>query len=212
MNDGAGGAGRASTVSPLSDSLARPLTDLRISVIDNCNFRCDYCMPRDVFGDDCPFLPPDALLSVDEIERLVRIFAGLGVTTVRLTGGEPLLRPDLPEVITRLAATPGIIDIGLSTNGFHLATQAEQLRWAGLRRVTVSLDSLDNATWRRITGSTASVGRILESIDAAVDSGFDPVKINMVVQRGVNDGEILDMAQRFRRQVFHLRFTVSVAG
>jgi len=196
----------AGVPTPLSDVLARPLTDLRLSVIDNCNLRCGYCMPRDMFGDDYPFLSPEVLLSVDEIERLVTLFAGLGVTTVRLTGGEPLLRPDLPEVIARIATIPGIRDIGLSTNGFHLATQATQLRWAGLRRVTVSLDSLDDATRRRITGGNIAVERILESIDAAVEAGFDPVKINVVVQRGVNDGEILDMVSRFRRPVFHLRF------
>jgi cyclic pyranopterin phosphate synthase len=190
----------------LRDRLSRPMTDLRISVIDSCNFRCTYCMPREKFGDDYVFLSQEELLSFDEIERLVRILASLGVTTVRLTGGEPLLRQWLPSLIERILAVPSINDCGLTTNGYHLAAMAGELYEAGLRRVTVSLDSLDDRTWGRINGRGYPVDQIMKGIDAAAALGFNPVKINMVVQRGVNDGEIMEMIRTFRRSGFHLRF------
>ncbi|TFH05718.1 MAG: GTP 3',8-cyclase MoaA [Spirochaetales bacterium] len=182
------------------------MRDLRLSVIDDCNFRCTYCMPREKYGEDFQFLTPEERLTFDEMVRLVGVFAGLGVTKVKLTGGEPLLRPWLPELVERLTAIPGISDIGLITNGYHLEKVALRLKQAGLRRVTVSLDTLDDATWRAINGRGYSVSRVLDGIQAALDAGFSPVKINAVVQRGVNDHQVLDMVERFRSNDYRLRF------
>nr|WP_232226799.1 GTP 3',8-cyclase MoaA [Algiphilus aromaticivorans] len=189
------------------DALARPLRDLRISLTDRCNFRCTYCMPRHVFGPDHEFLPRAELLDFDEIVRSARIFAELGVRKLRITGGEPLLRPDLETLIERLAALPGIEDISLTTNASRLtAERARGLHAAGLRRLTVSLDAIDDTTFRRIVDVQTPVARILEAIDHAVDAGLAPVKINAVIKRGLNDDQIEPLAQYFRHSGCVLRF------
>jgi cyclic pyranopterin phosphate synthase len=188
-----------------ADTLGRPLRDLRISVTDRCNFRCVYCMPRDVFGPDHEFLPHDELLSFEEIARLAGVFVGLGVKKIRLTGGEPLVRRDLHRLIGLLAKLPDI-DLTLTTNGSLLAKKAQALRDAGLQRITVSLDSLDDATFRAMNDADYPVERVLEAIEAAAAAGLAPVKVNMVVKRGVNDHQILDMAQRFRGTGHIVRF------
>jgi cyclic pyranopterin phosphate synthase len=189
----------------LLDSLGRPVRDLRISVTDRCNFRCVYCMPKTVFGRDYPFLPRADLLSFEEIVRVARIFAGLGVKKIRLTGGEPLLRRGVTELIAALAAIPGI-ELTLTTNGSLLPKLARPLREAGLTRVTVSLDALDDAVFRRMNDVDFPVADVLAGIDAAAAAGLAPVKINMVVKRGTNDGEILPLAEHFRGSGHILRF------
>src|SRR5690554_435192 len=171
----------------LTDQLNRPFRDLRISVTDRCNFRCSYCMPADVFGEAYRFLPKDELLTFEEIARLARVFAGLGARKVRLTGGEPLIRKELDKLVALIAAIPGLDDIALTTNGYFLPQQAQALRDAGLRRVTVSLDSLDNTVFRALNGGQADVGQVLAGIEAAERAGFAPIKINAVIKRGVND-------------------------
>jgi GTP 3',8-cyclase len=191
---------------PLADTLARPLRDLRISVTDRCQFRCTYCMPREVFGRDFAFLPRDELLTFEELTRLGRVFAGLGVRKLRLTGGEPLLRRDLERLIAMLAGIDGIQDIALTTNGALLARKARTLAAAGLRRVTVSLDSLDDAAFMALNDAGFPVARVLEAIAAASDAGLAPVKVNMVVRRGQNDQSILPMAGHFRHSGHVLRF------
>jgi GTP 3',8-cyclase len=188
------------------DSRSRPLRDLRISVTDRCNFRCTYCMPKEVFGRDFHFLPAGELLTFEEIARLARIFAGLGVEKLRLTGGEPLLRRDLPALVQMLADIPGIADLTLTTNGVLLAKLAPALKSAGLQRVSVSLDSLDDAVFRAMNDVDMPVARVLEGIDAAVHAGMGPIKINVVVKRGVNDAGILDIAAHFRGTGCILRF------
>ncbi len=197
MQDGDAGA-RLDTMDRMQDTLGRPLRDLRISVTDRCNFRCVYCMPREVFGPNHPFLPRSALLTFEEIERLVRVFARHGVRKLRLTGGEPLLRRDLPRLIEMLAAVPGIDDIALTTNGALLAGRAQALADAGLRRVTVSLDSLDDDVFRAMNDVDMPVARVLSGIEAAAAAGLAPVKVNMVVKRGLNEQSVLEMAERFR--------------
>ncbi|AZB43123.1 GTP 3',8-cyclase MoaA [Bacillus sp. FJAT-42376] len=187
------------------DTLQRPLRDLRISVTDRCNFRCRYCMPEEIFGPDYSFLPSDNILSFDEIERLTRTFAELGVEKVRITGGEPLLRKDLPVLIKKLRAIEGIKDIAITTNGSLLKKQAHALKEAGLHRVTVSLDSLDEERFRSLNGNKSSVLRVLDGIQAAKEAGLQ-VKINMVVQKGKNDQDILPMAKYFKEQQHILRF------
>ena len=195
---------------PLLDRRARPLRDLRISVTDRCNFRCVYCMPKATFGPHHAFLPHDALLTFEEIERLARLFVGFGVDKIRLTGGEPLLRRDLPTLVERLArlSTPDgrPPDLTLTTNGVLLARHARALKNAGLARVTVSLDALDDALFRRINDADFPVASVLAGIDAAQSAGLAPLKINMVVKRGLNDGEILPLARRFRGTGAVLRF------
>jgi cyclic pyranopterin phosphate synthase len=183
---------------PLSDALARPLRDLRISVTDRCNFRCTYCMPRDVFGDDYEFLPQAEVLSFEEIVRLARVFHGLGVEKVRLTGGEPLLRKGIDQLVAMLREALPTVDLTLTTNGSALKSQARALRAAGLDRITVSLDSLDDATFRRMNDADFPVARVLEGIEAADAAGLAPIKVNMVVKRGVNDTQVADMAAHFR--------------
>jgi len=192
--------------SPIEDQLQRPLRDLRISVTDRCNFRCGYCMPKEVFGRGYDFLPKTDVLSFEEIARLARIFVGLGVEKLRLTGGEPLLRRNLPQLVTGLAGVNGLRDLTLTTNGSRLVEEAQALRAAGLRRLTVSLDALDDATFRAMNDVDFPVHRVLRGIEAAAEAGFTPIKINMVVKRGVNDGEIVAMAEQFRRPEFILRF------
>ena len=190
----------------LHDSLARPLRDLRLSVTDRCNFRCTYCMPKDVFGRGYDFLPKDAVLTFEEYARLARVFVSLGVEKVRLTGGEPLLRRNLDRLVAQLSALDGLRDLTLTTNGSRLVEQAPALRAAGLRRLTVSLDALDDATFRAMNDVDFPVHRVLRGIEAARAAGFAPIKINMVVKRGVNDHEIAPMAERFGGRDFILRF------
>ena len=189
----------------IKDALGRPLRDLRISVTDRCNFRCRYCMPEEVFGPDYPFLPREKILQFEEIVRLVRIFADLGVEKIRITGGEPLLRRDLPELIRMISEVEGIRDIALTTNGTLLARHAEALRSAGLKRVNVSLDAIDDEIFQRMNGGKSSVRPVLEGIEAAARAGLR-VKVIMVVQKGVNDGQILPMARHFRGTGHILRF------
>jgi GTP 3',8-cyclase len=189
-----------------TDRLARPLRDLRVSVTDRCNFRCTYCMPKDVFGRDYAFLPRAELLSFDEIARLARLFAQHGVTKIRLTGGEPLLRRDVERLVEMLAAIDGIADIALTTNGAGLAAKADALKAAGLSRVTVSLDALDDATFSAMNDVGFPVGRVLDGIEAASAAGLSPVKVNMVVRRGVNDHCVVPMAGHFRHSGHILRF------
>ena len=189
----------------LADTLGRGLRDLRISVTDRCNFRCVYCMPREVFDHDFKFVAHDQVLSFEEIARMARIFAGLGVKKLRLTGGEPLVRRDLHRLVAMLAAIPDI-DLTLTTNGSLLPKQAASLAKAGLKRVTVSLDSLDDATFRAINDADFPVAKVIEGIEAAADAGMAPIKINMVVKRGVNDGHVLAMAERWRGSGHIVRF------
>ncbi|MBI5157239.1 MAG: GTP 3',8-cyclase MoaA [Acidimicrobiia bacterium] len=188
------------------DTLGRPLRDLRVSVTDRCNFRCTYCMPREVFGRDYQFLERSLLLTFEEITRVVRLAAGLGVTKVRLTGGEPLLRKGLPDLVAMLAVVEGIDDLTLTTNGSLLARDAVALASAGLRRVSVSLDSLDDATFMAMNDAGFPASKVLEGIDAAAAAGLGPIKINMVVKRGVNDGDVVAMAERFRGTGHIVRF------
>ena len=191
---------------PLADTLARPLRDLRISVTDRCQFRCTYCMPREVFGRDFAFLPRAQLLTFEELTRLARVFADLGVRKLRLTGGEPLLRRDLDKLVAMLAGIGGIQEIALTTNGALLAGKAWALAAAGLRRVTVSLDSLDDTVFMALNDAGFPVARVLDAITAAADAGLAPVKVNMVVRRRVNEQSILPMAAHFRHSGQVLRF------
>ncbi len=189
-----------------ADARGRPLSDLRISVMDRCNFRCPYCMPRATFGDDYRFLTAAERLSFDEIARLARLFAGLGVRKLRLTGGEPLLRAGLSELVGELSAIDRIEDLALTTNGVLLAQHASELAAHGLKRVTVSLDTLDPETFRRMSGGFDGLERVLDGIRAAAEAGLAPIKINAVIQRGVNDGQALPMARHFRGSGIVLRF------
>ena len=186
--------------------LGRPVRDLRISVIDSCNFRCPYCMPAEVFGQDYRFLSPSELLTFEEIARIARILGRLGVVKVKLTGGEPLLRPWLPELVRGLSSIDGIEDIALITNGARLARMAHPLRDAGLRRVTVSLDSLDEDTFGRMNGRAHRLAPVLQGIEAATAAGFPGIKLNAVVIRGINDHQALDMVRRFRGTGHVVRF------
>jgi GTP 3',8-cyclase len=190
----------------LFDALARPLRDLRISVTDRCNLRCTYCMPREVFGPGFTFLEHRDLLTYEEIARLARLFVGFGVEKIRLTGGEPLLRRELPRLVGQLGAIPGLRDLSLTTNGLLLPGQAAALAAAGLGRVSVSLDSLDEEVFRKMNGAEASVERVLAGIDAAQRAGLRPIKINAVVQRGVNDHTLVDLARHFRGSGHVVRF------
>lgn len=196
-----------SSASQPVDLLGRGLRDLRISVTDRCNFRCTYCMPKEQFGADHDFLPRSALLDFDEIERLVRRFAEHGVRKIRLTGGEPLVRPRLPELVERIAGVAGIDDIALTTNGSLLSQQrSRELADAGLSRVTVSLDALDDEVFMAVNDVGFPVGRVLEGIENAAEAGLGPVKVNAVVKRGVNEDQILPMAGYFRGSGHVLRF------
>ena len=189
----------------MRDRLGREMRDLRISVTDRCNFRCRYCMPREVFGAGFEFLPRNEILSFEEIARVARIFAAQGVRKLRLTGGEPLLRHDLPSLVRMLAAIPDV-DIALTTNGSLLAEQAVALADAGLKRITVSLDSLDDAVFRAMNDAEFPVARVLDGIDAADAAGLKPVKINAVVRRGINDHTVVDLARHFRGTGHIVRF------
>ncbi|NUM52945.1 MAG: GTP 3',8-cyclase MoaA [Candidatus Hydrogenedentes bacterium] len=191
---------------PVVDSLTRPLHDLRISVTDKCNLRCTYCMPADHYHDSYEFLTRAELLSFEEIARVARLFVQAGVSKLRITGGEPLLRKDLPVLIAMLREIPGVMDLALTTNGILLPQLADALKVAGLDRVTVSLDSLDDEVFKRMNGRNVSVQTVLDGIRAAEDAGLGPIKINTVVQRGVNEDGVLALAQRFRGTGAVLRF------
>jgi GTP 3',8-cyclase len=187
------------------DKLGRPIRDLRISVTDRCNFRCTYCMPKEVFGDDYVFLPKDELLSFEEIERFAKLFASLGVEKLRLTGGEPLMRRDLPVLVEKLLKIEGIEDIGLTTNGVLLRQYAQPLYDAGLRRLNMSLDALDPEIFGKMNGRGIKPDFILANIEHAQKIGFE-IKVNMVVQKGVNESEILPMAAYFKERGIMLRY------
>lgn len=189
----------------ITDKLGRPIRDLRISVTDRCNFRCSYCMPKEIFGDDYVFLPKSELLSFEEMERFARIFASLGVKKLRITGGEPLMRRDLPRLIEKLMGIEGIEDIGLTTNGVLLKQYAQPLYDAGLRRLNMSLDALDPDIFGKLNGRGIKPDLILSNIDYAQKIGFE-IKVNMVVQKGANEGEILPMAAYFKERGITLRF------
>lgn len=191
---------------PPRDAFGRVLTDLRISVVDRCNFRCPYCLPEDQYPEHHPFLDKRERLSFEEIVRLTGIFAGLGVTKLRLTGGEPLLRRELPKLVSWLANVPGIADIAMTTNGTLLPRSVEALREAGLSRITLSLDSLDPAIYRQLSGRRGEVDEALAAIDAAERAGYGSLKINCVVMRGINDDGVLDLVARFRGTPHVVRF------
>jgi len=200
---------RVSQIQPaggVTDRLERPVRDLRISVIDRCNYRCPYCMPEEVFGDGHQYLPRQHWLTAGEIKRVASLFVGLGVTKLRLTGGEPLLRRDIVEIVSALAQIGGVEDLALTTNASRLAGRAAQLRDAGLQRVTVSLDSLDQDVFARMNGGRGDVSTVLGGIEAAISAGFDPVKVNVMVQRGVNDHTVLPLLERFRGTGVIVRF------
>ncbi len=194
----------------LGDALGRPLRDLRISVTDRCNFRCSYCMPKDVFDKDYPYLPHSALLTFEEITRVARLFAAHGVRKIRLTGGEPLLRKNIEILIDQLSGLRTVdgepLDLTLTTNGSLLARKAKALKAAGLDRVTVSLDGLDDAVFRRMNDVDFPVADVLEGIEAAREAGLGPIKVNMVVKRGTNEHEIIPMARHFKGTGVVLRF------
>ncbi|MCZ6892184.1 MAG: GTP 3',8-cyclase MoaA [Chloroflexi bacterium] len=190
----------------VTDTLGRPVRDLRLSVTDRCNFRCPYCMPAELFGERYQFLPKPELLTYEEMARLTRVLVKFGVTKVRLTGGEPLVRTDVELLVGMLAEIDGINDLTLTTNGFLLAQKAQALREAGLHRVTVSLDSLDDDIFRRMSGRDYDTKRVLEGIRVAEEVGLRPIKINAVVQRGVNDHTIVELARHFKGTGHIVRF------
>jgi GTP 3',8-cyclase len=190
----------------LLDTFDRPLRDLRISVTDRCNFRCTYCMPKEVFGKDFQFLDRSSLLTFEEIERTARVLVAAGVEKIRITGGEPLVRAQVERLVAKLAAIDGLLDLTLTTNGSLLARRAVMLRDAGLRRVTVSLDSLDESVFRAMNDVDFPVASVLEGIEAAVAAGLGPVKVNAVVKRGLNDAGVVALAGRFRGTGVTVRF------
>lgn len=192
-------------LSDVTDVFKRPLSDLRISVTDRCNFRCSYCMPAEIFGADFPFLEESKLLSFAEIHKLITLFVPLGVRKIRITGGEPLLRPHLDKLIGIIGQIDGITDIAVTTNGSLLPQMADKLRKAGLKRISVSLDSLDNERFALMNGRGFPVQKVLDGIEAAADTGMK-VKVNMVVRKGVNDQDVVPMAQYFYEKGHVLRF------
>ncbi len=190
----------------LYDKFGRPIRDLRISVMDKCNFRCPYCMPAEIFGEDYKFLTNTQMLSDDELVRLTKLFVQVGVTKLRLTGGEPLLRPNIIELVRRLATIPNIEDLAMTTNASYLPKYATALRDAGLHRLTISLDSLDEAVFQQMNGYKSTVAAVLKGIQSAEDAGFSPLKINCVVKKNVNDYTIADLARHFRNTPHIVRF------
>ncbi len=196
----------AQPVRGVLDKFARPLKDMRISVTDRCNFRCVYCMPVEIYGERYQFLPKPQILTFEEITRLARIFVKLGVTKLRLTGGEPLVREDLHRLVGMLSRIPGVEDLTLTTNGYLLAQQAQALKDAGLMRLTVSLDSLDDEVFGKMNGRGFGVKRVLEGIRKAEEVGFGPIKINAVVMKGVNDHTVVDLARYCKEQGYIIRF------
>ncbi len=199
-------AGPLERVAPVADRLGRTLRDLRISVIDRCNFRCPYCMPEEHYPEHYEFFRPAEWLTLPEIQRLAGVFAGLGVSKIRITGGEPLLRKDLPALVAGLIGLAGIEDLALTTNGVLLQRHASALREAGLERVTVSLDSLDPEVFAAMSGGRAQLDRVIAGIGEAEAVGLAPIKINVVVQRGVNDHTIIDLLEHFRGRGHIVRF------
>ena len=191
---------------PPLDTLGRPLRDLRISVTDRCNFRCPYCMPAEIYGERYEFLPREEILTFEEITRLARIFIDLGVEKIRITGGEPLLRREIERLIADLSKLPGLLDLTLTTNGVRFAALSDALKAAGLERVTFSLDALDPDVFKRMAGRAESPDTVLDAIHTAEQSGFAPVKINTVIKRGDNDGEIVPLARQFHGTDHILRF------
>ena len=189
----------------LQDKFDRPLRDLRISVTDRCNFRCPYCMPAEIFGERYRFLPKSQLLSFEEITRLTRIIVGLGAVKIRLTGGEPLLRQDIEDLVAMLDQLEGVEDLAMTSNAYLLPQKADALKAAGLARLTISLDTLDDAIFRQMNGGRSGVDRVLAGIAAAEEAGFHPLKINAVVQRGVNDHTLVDLARYFKERGHILR-------
>ncbi|NND60001.1 MAG: GTP 3',8-cyclase MoaA [Gammaproteobacteria bacterium] len=187
------------------DARGRPLRDLRISVMDRCNFRCPYCMPEDTYHEAFRFLHRDERLTFDEIVRLAQLFVGLGVNKIRITGGEPLLRPNLAELVGELTGLDEV-DVALTSNGILLAQHAAALAAAGLQRVTVSLDAIDEPTFTTMTGGRGGLQRVLDGISAAIEAGLTPVKINAVVERGVNDHAVIELVERFRGTGVIVRF------
>jgi GTP 3',8-cyclase len=194
------------TQATVKDRASRPLRDLRISVIDRCNFRCPYCMPAELYGEHHQFLPRSHWLTAGEIKRVASLFAQLGVRKIRLTGGEPLLRRDIVEIVALLAGLEGIDDIALTTNATRLAEHAADLKAAGLKRLTVSLDSLDEQIFKEMNGGRGDLATVLEGIEAARKAGFAPIKINTVVERGKNDHTVLDLLELFRGTETIVRF------
>ncbi|MDJ0333394.1 GTP 3',8-cyclase MoaA [Planococcus sp. S3-L1] len=192
-------------IKPVQDYFQRPIRDLRISVTDRCNFRCSYCMPKEVFGDDYAFLPKQELLSFEEIHRLTKVFVAMGVKKIRLTGGEPLMRRGLPELVEKILSVEGVEDIGLTTNGLLLGNQAQALYDAGLRRLNISLDALDSELFGKLNGRGIDPSHILKQIVFAQQVGFE-IKVNMVVQKDVNEQEILPMTAYFKERGITLRF------
>lgn len=189
-----------------TDNFDRPIRDLRISVTDRCNFRCSYCMPAEIFGEKYEFLSKNEILSFEEIVRLARLFVDLGVTKIRITGGEPLLRRELETLISKLSRIDGVMDLSLTTNGYLLARKALALKKAGMKRISVSLDSLDNDVFKKMNGGGFTVDRVLEGIWESEKVGFHPIKINVVVQRGVNDHNLVDLAKYFHGSGHVVRF------
>lgn len=190
----------------VGDTWGRPLRDLRISVIDRCNYRCPYCMPADIYGEGYEFLPRRHWLTPGEIKRVAGLFMQLGVTKIRITGGEPLLRRDVIEIVGSLSSLPGLQDLALTTNGSRLAAQARDLREAGLKRITVSMDSLDEGVFRTMNGDRGGVAQVLEGIDAAQREGLSPIKLNVVIQKGRNEHTALDLLEHFRGTGIIVRF------
>ena len=190
----------------MKDQFGRRLRDLRISVTDRCNFRCPYCMPADLYGEGYRFLPKESILTFEEIERVARAAVSVGARRLRLTGGEPLLRADLDRLIEKLARIEGVEDLSLTTNGFLLAGFAGRLKEAGLKRITVSLDSVDEEVFKAMSGRRSSLAPVLAGIEAAERAGLAPIKLNCVVKRGVNDGTLVDLAARFRGTGHIVRF------
>ncbi|PNZ04710.1 GTP 3',8-cyclase MoaA [Staphylococcus equorum subsp. linens] len=192
-------------VEQITDKLGRPIRDLRLSVTDRCNFRCDYCMPKEIFGDDFVFLPKDELLTFDEMVRISKVYIQLGVKKIRITGGEPLLRRDLYKLIYELNQIDGVEDIGLTTNGLLLKKHGQKLYDAGLRRINVSLDAIEDKVFQAINNRNIKASTILQQIDYAISIGFH-VKVNVVIQKGVNDNQILPMIQYFKEKDIEIRF------
>lgn len=190
----------------ITDHFNRPLRDLRISVTDRCNFRCPYCMPEEIFGERFQFLPKSQILSFEEIIRTAQVMVGLGVKKLRITGGEPLMRQDIETFIAELVKIDGIEDVAMTTNGYLLPKKVDALKAAGLHRLTISLDSLDDTVFQRMNGKRSSVAKVLEGVEAAEAVGFSPLKINCVVQRGVNDHTLVELAQYFKARGHIMRF------
>ena len=190
----------------ITDQCGRPMRDLRISVTDRCNFRCPYCMPAEIFGEAYEFLPKAEILRFEEIARLARCFVDLGVNKIRITGGEPLLRADLHLLIAMLSGINGLEDLTLTTNGYLLAQQAQQLKDAGLKRLTVSLDALDDETFKKMNGRGFGTRRVLLGMERAAAAGLSPIKINAVVQKGVNDHAVVELARHFKGTGYIVRF------